>query len=187
MYPWTDSILLRDAFRTVRMDGIWAKYWFIVVWPIEAWSVDLFTRICAFTSHRLRERNGLRSRIAKGISKYHRSSAEYVSTLSYSFVIASLISASGIAQEAARFVSCSTEFRCSHISWAKSHNSITVLRTILLLCHCPPQDVGSQIQPIASAYWGSLSLPDAIQCITGHQLPVESIHVVTHVHCSHPV
>jgi hypothetical protein len=44
-------------------------------------------------------------------------------------VIASLISASRIAQEAARFVSCSTKFRCSHISWAKSHNSITVLHT----------------------------------------------------------
>jgi hypothetical protein len=105
----------------------------------------------------------------------------------YSFVIASLISASRITREAARFVSCSTEFRCSHIHEQSPTTAWQSYVPILLLCHCPLQDVGLQILPIASAYWSSLSLPDAIQCVAGHQLPVESIHVVTHVHCSHPV
>jgi hypothetical protein len=124
-YSQTDPILSRDAFWTVLMDGRWAKYWFIIVWPIKAWSSDLFASIRALTNHRCLNHNGLHSRRASGTSKYHQSSAEYVSTFLYSLAIASLISASRIAREAPSFVLWRTEFQWSHISWAKSHNSIT--------------------------------------------------------------
>jgi hypothetical protein len=153
------------------MDGIWAKYWFIVIWPIEAWSAYLFTRIRAFTSHRLRERNGLRSQIAKGISKYHQSLAEYVSTLLYSFVIASLISASRIAREAAspmlpHFMSKVPQ---QHNSLTYPYFSFVIVLCKMLVCrYCQ--------SPVLTEVASHCQMPSNV-AVAGHQLPVESIHL----------